>query len=209
MHYLGMTAQRMSATMEFHTGLVVLSAVIAIVTACVAFWILFRVLTFTPNYHSLRLASALIMGAALCGTNYTGMGSCSYAYTTESYATTASVLIDGSHAGDFSSHASLFICYWSVTCSLAWRAQTDSKANQDHSNNATQSLAAAAARSSPSHLSLFAVRPASVKSCSHMRLTAAASPMGTLFDSPVIETGDPVEPLANDSRDAVDRAATD
>lgn len=42
MHYLGMLAQRMNATMELNAGIVVLSVLIAFFTANAAFWILFR-----------------------------------------------------------------------------------------------------------------------------------------------------------------------
>ncbi|MHB1608354.1 MAG: MHYT domain-containing protein [Acidiferrobacter thiooxydans] len=68
MHYLGMSAMRMAATMSFNIPLVIVSVVIAIVAASVAFW-LARNATTTVT----RAISALVMGVAVCGMHYTGM----------------------------------------------------------------------------------------------------------------------------------------
>ncbi|RLN62443.1 hypothetical protein BBJ28_00005409 [Nothophytophthora sp. Chile5] len=49
MHYLGMMAQRTETTMHLTTGLVVLSTIIAFVTATAAFWIIFRAVRQSPQ----------------------------------------------------------------------------------------------------------------------------------------------------------------
>lgn len=194
MHYLGMDAQRMNATMEFHGGIVTLSAIIATVTANAAFWILFRVLTFMPKNHLLRFVSALTMGAAVCGTHYTGMASCSYAHTTESYASTARVLIDGSHAADFSSHAAFFICYWVLTYSITWQPRPSAGGNTTihESNNATHQ----AGRHGPSHQTSYMLK-SSVTPSSHKKVVAVAA-IGTLLNSTVIENGDTISSFATE-----------
>lgn len=188
MHYIGMEAQRMNSTMEFHGGIVTLSAIIATVTANAAFWILFRVLTFMPKNHLLRLASALIMGAAVCGTHYTGMASCTYAYTTESYASTARVLIDGSHSAEFSSHAAFFICYWVLTYSITWqpRSAASGTTTIHDSNNATHQTG----HCSPSHQGSYVLK-SSVNPSSHHKKA-----VGTLFNSTVVENGDSTSSFA-------------
>lgn len=118
MHYLGMMAQRTNAVMHFNVGIIVLSAVVAFVTANAAFWILFRALTFWPQYERLRIGSALIMGIAVCGTHYIGMGAALYEYSEENYADTTRILLDGRKAGTIASHGSLLACYWLSTAAV-------------------------------------------------------------------------------------------
>ncbi|KAJ0389994.1 hypothetical protein P43SY_010741 [Pythium insidiosum] len=112
MHYFGMTAQRSNAKMSFDVGIVALSCVIAFVTANAAFWILFRALTFWPNYESLRLGSAFIMGVAVCGTHYSGMGAATYTFSDENYQDRTSRLFNGKRAQDIASHGGLLTCFW-------------------------------------------------------------------------------------------------
>ncbi len=73
MHYLGMRAMMMSAILSYDTGLVMLSLVIAIVASMVALWLAFNLRG--PWQMS---ASALVMGAAVCGMHYTGMKAASF-----------------------------------------------------------------------------------------------------------------------------------
>lgn len=115
MHYLGMLAQRTNAIMHFDAGIIVLSSVVAFVTANAAFWILFRALTFWPQYESLRIGSALIMGVAVCGTHYVGMGAATYEYSEENFGDQTTFLVNGSRAGTIASHGSLLACYWLST----------------------------------------------------------------------------------------------
>lgn len=69
-------------------------------------------LTFWPKYESLRFASALIMGVAVCGAHYTGMCAAEYEYSTENFARSSRVVISGSHASVIASHGSLLTCFW-------------------------------------------------------------------------------------------------
>ncbi|GLE09163.1 hypothetical protein PINS_up020754 [Pythium insidiosum] len=112
MHYCGMTAQRTNATMTFHSGVVVASALVALFAASAAFWILFRGLTFWPHYESLRLGSALIMGVAVCGTHYCGMGAAEYKHSPENLQDRSRLLFSGKSASNIASHASLLLSYW-------------------------------------------------------------------------------------------------
>lgn len=78
MHYIGMVAVVSSVTIQWNIGVVFASVVIAIIAACAAFWILFRLLALYPEYESLRIASALIATAAVCGMHYVGMAAATY-----------------------------------------------------------------------------------------------------------------------------------
>ncbi len=73
MHYMGMSAMRMAATMSYNMPLVAVSVVIAIVAASVAFWIAFNL---TKGWH--RIVSAFVMGIAVCGMHYTGMAATTF-----------------------------------------------------------------------------------------------------------------------------------
>ena len=68
MHYSGMAAMIMPATIQYDMMLVGLSVVIAIAAATVALW-----LAFNLRGNLQRFGSALVMGAAVCGMHYTGM----------------------------------------------------------------------------------------------------------------------------------------
>lgn len=68
MHYAGMSAMVMAADMVFDAELVSVSVVIAVVAAIAALW-----LAFTLTGIIEKLASAVVMGVAVCGMHYTGM----------------------------------------------------------------------------------------------------------------------------------------
>jgi NO-binding membrane sensor protein with MHYT domain len=68
MHYMGMYAMNMRATMQWDWSIVGLSVAIAIVAAAAALW-----LAFNLKRHLHRLAAALVMGVAVCAMHYTGM----------------------------------------------------------------------------------------------------------------------------------------
>lgn len=72
MHYLGMAAMNTGATMEYGTGLVLLSILIAVVAATAALWFTLHV----QGWGS-TVGAAMIMGVAVCGMHYTGMASMS------------------------------------------------------------------------------------------------------------------------------------
>lgn len=73
MHYSGMAAMRMPATISYDMGLVAASAAIAIVASVVALW-----LAFNLRGRLQMLGSALVMGVAVCGMHYTGMQAASF-----------------------------------------------------------------------------------------------------------------------------------
>ena len=68
MHYMGMFAMRMRASMEFNLGMVALSVAIAITAAGVALWLAFHL---KRRLH--QLAAAAVMGLAVCAMHYVGM----------------------------------------------------------------------------------------------------------------------------------------
>jgi NO-binding membrane sensor protein with MHYT domain len=68
MHYMGIAAMRMDATMQFSPVLFIASVVIAVVAATVALWFALRL----RNIWS-TVGAALIMGVAISGMHYTGM----------------------------------------------------------------------------------------------------------------------------------------
>ena len=74
MHYIGMAALNVSATMHFDFGLVVASVGIAIVASFVGLTLAYRFrLDESPGGFARRMASGLVMGLAIAGMHYTGM----------------------------------------------------------------------------------------------------------------------------------------
>jgi NO-binding membrane sensor protein with MHYT domain len=76
MHYMGMYAMNLRASMSLDIGIVIVSVAIAIVAAAAALWLAFHV---RRNSH--RLAAALTMGVAVCAMHYTGMASAQFVCT--------------------------------------------------------------------------------------------------------------------------------
>ena len=68
MHYTGMAAMIMPATISYDMTLFLASIVIAVVAATVALW-----LAFNLRGNLQRFGSAFVMGVAVCGMHYTGM----------------------------------------------------------------------------------------------------------------------------------------
>lgn len=68
MHYTGMAAMNMPATISYNTGIFSASIVIAVVAAVAALW-----LAFNLRGGLQRFGSAFVMGVAVCGMHYTGM----------------------------------------------------------------------------------------------------------------------------------------
>jgi len=68
MHYAGMSAMQMPATIDYAANRVILSIVIAIMASIAALWLAFNMRGIWP-----QMFSALIMGVAVCGMHYTGM----------------------------------------------------------------------------------------------------------------------------------------
>ena len=80
MHYTGMHAMRMSPPIVYKPSLFILSVIIAIVASLVALWIAFHL---RHRHSSLavlaKIGSATIMGLAITGMHYTGMGAAQFA----------------------------------------------------------------------------------------------------------------------------------
>ncbi len=78
MHYIGMEAMRLSAMCAYRPGILALSIVLAIVISFVGLWLVFRVREETQGDIGRKLASALVMGAAIPVMHYTGMAAASF-----------------------------------------------------------------------------------------------------------------------------------
>ncbi|TMW55679.1 hypothetical protein Poli38472_010561 [Pythium oligandrum] len=137
MHYLGMLAQRTNADIHMNPGIIALSVVIAFFTANAAFWILFRALTFWPNNEALRMGSALIMGVAVCGTHYSGMGAATYTYSEENYADRTAFLLKGASASTIASHGSLLLCFWLSTFAVVVSLRKEALSSISSKNHTT------------------------------------------------------------------------
>ncbi|MEO7911119.1 MAG: MHYT domain-containing protein [Roseiflexaceae bacterium] len=76
MHYTGMAAMRMEATISYDPLLLALSIAIAIGAAMAALWLAFQFRADydpTRRWQGLKFASALVMAIAITGMHYTGM----------------------------------------------------------------------------------------------------------------------------------------
>ena len=73
MHYVGMMAMRMDATIEYDLALFALSVVIAIVAATAALWLAFNV-----HAYWQKLLSAAVMALAVSGMHFVGMAAAEY-----------------------------------------------------------------------------------------------------------------------------------
>ncbi len=78
MHYIGMAAMRLAAMCEWSYSLVALSVVLAIVISFVALWIAFRLRKERGGMGRLKLASSVVMGAAIPVMHYTGMAAATF-----------------------------------------------------------------------------------------------------------------------------------
>ena len=77
MHYLGMYGMRFGGYINWSTGLVATSILIAVVAATAALW-----LAFNTKPVALRLVAAVIMAVAVCAMHYTGMAAADFVCTT-------------------------------------------------------------------------------------------------------------------------------
>ncbi len=73
MHYTGMQAMRMPATLHYNVELVLASIAIAVVASIAALWLAFHMRGVVQ-----MIGSALVMGVAVCGMHYTGMYAASF-----------------------------------------------------------------------------------------------------------------------------------
>jgi diguanylate cyclase (GGDEF)-like protein len=79
MHYIGMFAMRMPATMEWDLRIVALSAVVAVALSLVALRLSFRLHAVSGKRSGWnRVAAAIVMGSAITGMHYTGMAAATF-----------------------------------------------------------------------------------------------------------------------------------
>src|SRR4029077_8037088 len=83
MHYTGMAAMRLPAMCHYSSGLVTLSVVLAIVISLVALWLTFRLRNDVKGKWFPKIASAMLMGAAIPVMHYTGMAAAGFTFTGE------------------------------------------------------------------------------------------------------------------------------
>uniref|UniRef100_K3WIQ3 MHYT domain-containing protein n=1 Tax=Globisporangium ultimum (strain ATCC 200006 / CBS 805.95 / DAOM BR144) TaxID=431595 RepID=K3WIQ3_GLOUD len=99
-------------------------------------------LTFWPQYESLRIGSAMVMGVAVCGTHYVGMSAATYAHLEEDYGNTARFLFPGVGEAEITSRGSLLACYWlsafTVVMSMRKTIHQSSEVSQKANSARTQ-----------------------------------------------------------------------
>ena len=78
MHYVGMDAMRLQAMCMWNYTIVTLSVVIAVVVSFAALWLSFRFRSEMRAFAPLKLASAVVMGIAVCAMHYTGMAAATF-----------------------------------------------------------------------------------------------------------------------------------
>ncbi|MDH5517266.1 MAG: response regulator [Gammaproteobacteria bacterium] len=84
MHYIGMEAMIMPATISYEPLLFTLSILIAIAASVTALWIVHKLAATRRKYHNtLMLLATLIMGLAISGMHYVGMAAVIYTPTPE------------------------------------------------------------------------------------------------------------------------------
>jgi len=83
MHYTGMEAMRLSAMCHYSFPLVTLSVVLAIVISLVALWLTFHFRNDLKARWLPKIASAMLMGAAIPVMHYTGMAAANFISTRE------------------------------------------------------------------------------------------------------------------------------
>jgi len=83
MHYTGMEAMRLSAMCHYSPFLVALSVVLAILISLVALWLTFHFRNDVKEKWLQKIASAVLMGAAIPVMHYTGMAAASFTLTGE------------------------------------------------------------------------------------------------------------------------------
>jgi len=96
MHYIGMDAMRMSAMCHFDPLVVVLSVILAVLISFVALRLVFLARNHNETRRLRKIASAIVMGAAIPIMHYTGMAAASFTLSDQapdlSHAVTISTL---------------------------------------------------------------------------------------------------------------------
>jgi sigma-B regulation protein RsbU (phosphoserine phosphatase) len=82
MHYIGMTAMRMTAECRYNVRLVALSIVIAVLSSFAALWLAFYFRRNTAGTDWRKLAGAVALGVAIPAMHYTGMAAVHFSPST-------------------------------------------------------------------------------------------------------------------------------
>ena len=98
MHYIGMAAMRMPATVVYNTWMVALSVALAIAISLAALLLTFQGRNGTPDNNLRKIASAVLMGCAIPTMHYTGMAATSFRHTGILPDVSHSVALTGGHA---------------------------------------------------------------------------------------------------------------
>jgi PAS domain S-box-containing protein len=107
MHYVGMEAMRLPAMCHYSPGIVFLSVVLAVVISLVALWLTFHLRSETQSLGWRKLASTVLMGAAIPVMHYTGMAAVTF--------TPMSSPVDLTHAVEITSLGTVGIVGVSLT----------------------------------------------------------------------------------------------
>ncbi len=83
MHYTGMEAMRMGATLRYHPGLFLGSIAVAYALATLALFVRFAVYGAHRSNPAIRTAAALVMGGAVTGMHYTAMAAARFYPSTD------------------------------------------------------------------------------------------------------------------------------
>src|SRR3982075_4103932 len=78
MHYIGMAAMRLPALCQFSSFVVALSVAFAVLISLAALWITFHFRDEKTGHGRVKLAGAIVMGAAIPVMHYTGMAAASF-----------------------------------------------------------------------------------------------------------------------------------
>ncbi|MEM8486214.1 MAG: MHYT domain-containing protein [Bacteroidota bacterium] len=78
MHYTGMMAMEMQATISYQPAIFASSIVLAILAAIAALWIAFQLSNLEKKNFPRKIAAAMVMGLAIVGMHYTGMAAAIY-----------------------------------------------------------------------------------------------------------------------------------
>ena len=78
MHYIGMEAMRLPAMCHYSVWLVALSVILGITISRIALWLTFRAREESEDGHRRKIASAILMGAAIPVMHYTGMAAVTF-----------------------------------------------------------------------------------------------------------------------------------
>jgi len=85
MHYFEMLGMLMDARISWGPVPIFVSCLFALIGCSVAFWIIFRFLTWRPEYENHRVASAFILSFSTCGMHYVGEFAATYTYSTRKH----------------------------------------------------------------------------------------------------------------------------